>query len=174
MGTSSAEDFRAQMVMVAPGIALPRRSTCEWGDYTVVLEVEPQDGRLVATEVVVRQREGGPPVTSEALRSVPVASLTTRTVWQALRVTAHEGYQEWKPFSLNREEMARLRENGPTRETLEWVARLYRLALLLAEPPTKSVATALAVPRSTAGRWVAAARTEGFLSAAEGPGKAGG
>ena len=69
---------------------------------------------------------------------------------------------------------ARLRENGPTTETLEWVAYLYRLGLLRGDPPTKLVEQAIAIPRSTAGRWVAAARAAGLLGQSEGAGKVGG
>ena len=75
---------------------------------------------------------------------------------------------------LTPETAARLRENGPTSETLAVVARLYREGWRVGRP-TLAVATGLGIPRSTAGRWVAAARDpkRRLLGPAEGPGGAG-
>jgi hypothetical protein len=67
-----------------------------------------------------------------------------------------------------------MRSAGPVPSTLEAVAYLYRVAVLMGEPPTKAVEETLGLARSTAGRWVAQARQEGFLGPAETPGKAGG
>ncbi|MGI8868763.1 MAG: hypothetical protein ACR2F6_07920 [Mycobacteriales bacterium] len=84
------------------------------------------------------------------------------------------GWTEWSQDRLSDEDIARLKAAGPTEDTLKWVARSYRLALILGEPPTRAVERDLRVPRSTAGRWVALARERGHLGAAEGAGKAGG
>jgi len=68
----------------------------------------------------------------------------------------------------------RFKATGPTDESLWWVAYVYRLALVAGEPPTKTVEQALELPRSTAGRWIAAARQRHLLGESEGAGKAGG
>jgi hypothetical protein len=65
-------------------------------------------------------------------------------------------------------------EHGPTDRALRWVAHLYRYGYAVSYNPTKAVEETLKLPRSTAGRWIAAARTAGYLAPSEGMGKAGG
>lgn len=160
---------------VAPGIMAPETASIEAGDvsgYDVHIQVVLNDGRYIATEVCVRQRDGGPPVTGEAIRRVPVANIIRRSLPGAVTWVAD------KSDGVIRSTDAAMPENvtahGPTDEALTWVARAYRLALLLDMPPTKEVEASIGLPRSTAGRWVALARERGFLGPSEGAGKAGG
>lgn len=171
-------------VPVAEGLAVPvptEVTVDDWEgfDLTLVIGATPAQGdcagRLHCQELTVRQREGGPPVTSEAIRSVPVATLMRRAGLNSLLTVNRGGSStSFSPFELTNETVERLRALGPVRESLEWVARLYRLALVLGDPPTRTVEASFGLPRSTAGRWVALAREQGLLGAAEGPGKAGG
>jgi hypothetical protein len=174
----------AELVQVAPGLLAwsPVRVKAE-GDYDVELEVVavPGDcdraGRFVCRNLTVHQRAGGGPVTSEALRAVPVATLTKKAAPGNVLTEPEDTSAEVKVYphvELSEQGAAQLRLEGPTDRALKFVANLYRLAVVLEEPPTQSVAEALGLPRSTAGRWVARARDGGFLGAAEGPGKAGG
>ena len=64
--------------------------------------------------------------------------------------------------------------HGLDDESLRIAASIYQVAYLIGDPPTRKVETLLDLPRSTAGRWVTEARKRGYLSAARGPGKAGG
>ncbi len=54
-----------------------------------------------------------------------------------------------------------------TDDDLNTVVRIYRAALATGEPPTQAVAKQMFVARSTAGRWVAAARERGLLGKAK-------
>jgi len=157
---------------------MPRRVTVRADDlngYDVQVEVEPARGRLVAVSVEVMQRRDGPAVTGEALRSVPVAALTKEASAHLMPFKQKDGYVEMGGGRvLTPEVVDGIHEAGPSQRSLEWVAYLYQLAVLRGDPPTKTVETALRLPRSTAGRWVALARREGHLGPAEGPGKAGG
>ncbi len=59
------------------------------------------------------------------------------------------------------------RQGSPlTDENLHQVAELYRAAVEHGDPPTQTVADAMHAARSTAARWVAAARERGFLGPA--------
>jgi hypothetical protein len=176
ISTQASGESLADAVQVAPGLAMwPVTVTAtDVNGYDVVVEVVPSEGRLVAREVRVTQRPDGPPVTGESLRSVQVAMLTKQAARHVLTFQEHEGYIEMSPRILTAETVEEIHESGPTRRALEWVAYLYRVAVLMGEPPTKAVESALQLPRSTAGRWVAQARQEGHLGPAEGPGKAGG
>lgn len=176
---------QADLVPVAPGLEGLSPTIIEVEDFNgfdVELRVEARPsegdraGRFECAEVRVRQRPSGPPVTSEAIRSVPVAALMKHAPPQVVSHDSDftEGARTLTWRELTPEIAERLKEQGPTRETLTWVAFVYRLALVTGEPPTKAVETGFGLPRSTAGSWVAIARERGFLGAAEGPGKAGG
>lgn len=142
----------------------------------VEIDVVPEDGRLVAQEVRVRRQPDGPPVTGEAIRSVPVAALTQWAAKEVLRIVgiADNGEIRAVPAGVPEDQVQYVRDHGLTDKTVEIVAHTYRLALLMGNTPTKMVEEWLDVPRSTAGRWIATARERGLLGKAEGRGKAGG
>lgn len=175
MAKKEAATFWKHYVEVAPGLAIERQLSVgrQVGDYRVEVEVGVEDGRLVAESVTVSRRRGGPPVTGEAIRGIPVARMTHEAGVMVRQVVDNgDGSLTVTTRSLDDETAERLRDNGPTAETLEWVAYLYRVALLRGDPPTQSVQESLDIPRSTAGRWVAAARSAGLLGPTE-AGKAG-
>lgn len=176
MPKSLAEEFWENHVQVSPGLGMFREVTVRdaVNGYDVEVVVVPEGGRLVAREVRVSRRAAGPPVTSEAIRSIPVAELTKKAAKHVFSIKEEAGYRSMAPIStITQKEAARFREAGPTSWTLENVAEVYRIALLTGEPPTKAVENTFGIPRSTAGRWVAAAREQGFLGRSEGAGKAG-
>lgn len=161
---------------MAPGLVMPDVVTVYGEDvagYDVEVEVVPSSGRLVAQDVRVRQREGGPAVTGEALRSVPVAALTKYAARHAMAHEYADGVTSVTVRLFTSEVVEHMRSAGPVSSTLEAVAHLYRVAVLMGEPPTKAVEEKLGLPRSTAGRWVALARKEGHLGESEGAGRAG-
>ncbi len=180
MRLKTTANASGEYVRVAPGLAMPAAVTVQAEDvrgYDV--DVVVSDGRLVAREVRVRQRDDGPPVTGEAIRGVPLAGLVRQAAQHALEYEqSGEGDAVLTRLSpvtwITPETAERLREAGPTTESLHTVATLYRIALLTGQPPTTAVEKSLGLPRSTTGRWVALARERGFLDVAEGPGKAGG
>lgn len=142
----------------------------------VEIYVVPQDGRLVAHEVRVRRQPDGPPVTGEAIRSIPVAALTQYAAREVLRIVsiAANGETTAVRAGVPEEQVQYVRDHGLTDKTIEIVAHTYRLALLMGNTPTKMVEEWLEIPRSTAGRWIATARERGLLGKTEGRGKAGG
>ncbi len=167
-------------MQVAPGLAFPSDGVWVMATETphghdVEVRVVVADGRLSAREVVVRQVEGGPPVTTEDLRQVPVATLVQYAVGHIQRIHAvreHEVVLHGQP--AHEAEFQRAKQQGMTEETLQLVARTYRIAHLMGKAPTRMVEEWFELPRSTAGRWVAAARKKGYLEPAAGPGKTGG
>jgi len=145
------------------------------GDYVVEVRVGVVDGRLAADEVKVTRLEGGAPVTSERLRSIPVAGLVRYAAATVHHVVQRHdnGAMTVAPAWPQEDEWADVTW-GLNDETLRIVARIYRVAYLLGDAPTKKVQIMLDQPRSTVGRWIAAARQRGFLSESRGAGKAGG
>jgi hypothetical protein len=138
---------------------------------TLRIEAKPASGkrvgRLECTEVCISRAPGAPEITSEIIRAhVPVAEMMKESAKLIVRTDSEEAAQLLRPPS-NPGSRAR-----PTKDVLQRVALLYRLALVLREPPTKYVADNFGLARSTAERWVRLARDQKFLGPSEGPGKA--
>lgn len=167
--------------MVAPGLyaASPVTITAVVADLDVELDVEAtpmsegRAGGFVCTEVRATRRGGGPPVTSEALRAIPVARLTRAYAERNIDSYDAEGQPAAAPQMIPAH-LAELRAAGPVDETLETVAHLYRRAAVLGDAPRVAVEEAFSLPRSTAGRWITLARQRGHLAPSEGTGKTGG
>lgn len=144
-------------------------------EHDIDINISVHDGRLIADRVDVRRHAGSPPVTSEVFRRLPVQMLVTNAAnavhYGGESVDSSAAFKAAWPTHPEAEYVAR---HGLDDETLRVVARVYRVAYLVGQSPVKTIENLLKVPRSTAGRWVAAARGRGFLSEARGPGKAGG
>ncbi|MDT0309269.1 hypothetical protein RM780_20225 [Streptomyces sp. DSM 44917] len=123
-------------------------------DIRITAEFNEASGRYECRSLTVTAREGGE-VTGEVLRAVPVATVMRDGVLSALQsITLLAA----GPIPED------ITEGGPTTRALEWVARLYRMALVLGEPPIPAVAAGLDLPKSTASRWITRARDRGFLT----------
>ena len=138
----------------------PGRPRCQ-------LRIEIDEGRPVCTQLTVVRRPGEAALTSSTIR-VSLKEFVeeiSQLVVSALTGTELE--------QLTKSPRAEPGKRLP-RERLEEVARVYRYALARPGlgPPTKAVAQALDVSRSTAGRYVVRARLEGLLGKAR-PGVAG-
>ncbi len=121
-------------------------------------------------------------VSSEALRRVPVARLLKEAF--AVAATKFEPVEEGgdpihrivgttledrRAFYERFAEGTRQPRSGSplTDEHLGGVAEMYRAAVDRGDPPTQTIAESKNVTRSTASRWVAAARKRGFLGPAK-------
>jgi hypothetical protein len=147
--------------------------------YRLELRVVYEDGRFVVDQLAVKRREGGPPVTTEGLREVPIAALLRLAVESNIMhvgPTEHDGHtSSWKltwasPLALSERAKG---GGGPSDEDLRTVAALYQVAYATGQAPTRLVMNRLDLPRSTASRWVRMARDRGLLGPAT-PRKAGG
>lgn len=170
-------------VTIAKGFKLWREVVLELWDYngmdiTATVTWSDELRHLVVSRIDVRQPEGGEPITAESLRHIAVLALARRSISASVDSgltpsTARTVSRTGAPSGLITAEQAqRCRTAGPVRETLEYVALLYRAALAIGDPPTKTVRVMFGISQSTAGAWVAAARKQGYLGESEGPGKA--
>jgi hypothetical protein len=125
----------------------------------------PCDVELVATmrrghyevdKLVCSRKKNGPEITGELIRSVPVGRVLRAAALKANSL-----------FGSPHADAAKIREQGPTDESLRVVAHVYRIALAVRDDPTSAVASGLKLPRSTAARWVKTARARGFLGPTE-------
>jgi hypothetical protein len=157
-----------------------RISGFDMGDGPDVdLDVSVKNGRLVVDELRARPNaKNGIPVTAESLRVVRVRYVmreAVKCVWRATE-EGPDGEIVHLPARtqlFSSEDRDFIREHGLTNRTLRTVADLYRAGLLTGTQPTKLIEQWLDQPRSTVGRWIAAARERGYLGETEGQGKAG-
>jgi hypothetical protein len=134
------------------------RAAGEVAGYTVEVELAFDGGPYVCREVRVRQCPGGPSVTGEAIRAVPIGRLTAEVVSKAVFASAPGAAASALLLRDDEERKLRIRVEGPTDANLEQVAAVYRFGMLIGAGPTQTVADVFGLPRSTAGRWVALAR----------------
>jgi hypothetical protein len=150
----------------------------------LVIEVEDDRGAARCRELYVTPHEEDGTVTKQTLSKLPVDALVRYAI-AALAMplkTAPDGtlIQDFAQAAARGgaiigvyERFARAtrrpRSGSPlTDENLRKVATVYRAAVENGHPPTKTVAEAMHVARSTAARWVAKSRERGFLGPALG------
>ena len=121
--------------------------------YDVQLLLEVVDERVVVTELTVKQRKGGPPVTGTDLRNVPVQRILESVLAENMyrKVVDKKGRSIATPIDF-------------TAEPDVVVTAIYRLAVALGYPPVRAVSEGLGVSQSTARGRIAAARSKGLLS----------
>jgi hypothetical protein len=117
--------------------------------FALTLAITLDSGRPEVEQLTITRTPDGPPVTSAALRRLPLAR-AVRSVLPGL-------------LGISPELAAQLRQAGPVPDTLTWVAEIYRSALLIGDPPTKTVREVLGISQSTAGNWIGRARSAGLL-----------
>ncbi|GAA4053778.1 hypothetical protein [Agromyces indicus] len=103
------------------------------------------------------QRPEGGAITSESLRRLPVQRLLQLGIDLAVSLDAGG------VLNTSDQELADIARHGPTDYTLLWVARLYTIAHVRFDPPTKTVAERLGITHRTATYWVKLARDRGVL-----------
>jgi Family of unknown function (DUF6214) len=147
--------------------------------YSLDLHVVYDGGRFVVDQLTVTRRPGGPPITTEGLREIPIAAMVRTGIENGLmRVGPREYDGRTSSWKLTKAEPIALSERaqaggGPSDDDLRAVADVYHIAYAVGEPPTKTVMERLGLSRSTASRWIALARKRGLLGPAT-PRKAGG
>jgi len=143
--------------------------------HDIEADIVFEEGRFVVDRLTIKRREDGPPVTTEALRSIAVATLLHVAAEFNVMPTAPTdggGYKATWPMLPMLSERAQA-GGGPSDEDLRLVATVYQVAYATGGPPAKTVMDRLGLPRSTASRWIALARKRGLLGPAT-PRKAGG
>lgn len=174
---------RVSYVDLEEGIQVPERLRAEVSDMglpaVIEIEVAVRDGEVACERVALRSIQGGPPITGQMLRDLPVAQLASvlmancalisdlsHAAWGGLDtsrvfVTGGESAPD-EVYESVRQLTTPRRRRRVTDELLREVAAAYRENVDTGAP-TKAVAEKLTVSHSTAARYVAQARDRGFL-----------
>jgi hypothetical protein len=135
--------------------------------YNATLSIEMDGAQYICTSLSVSRRPGGREVTTDGLRSFPVASLVRRSLQGLVTPVREETIAPDGSFSR---EMGFLVDTTRHRrrpgEDVEPAAVIYAIAQLCGQPPTKAVSDELGIPLGTARRLVAQARKGGLLPTA--------
>jgi hypothetical protein len=135
--------------------------------FLVQMEVAQVDGRLRCVDLQVSHVAGGPAVTTEALRSLPIGQLTI----EAGKLTGlNEGWTLPPNDFAERFRSSRRRVDD---DLLVAVAQVYRWASATGRYPFGVFADRFGIQRGTAARWVSLARRRGHLGEAVGAGRVG-
>ncbi len=127
----------------------------------VALSLGLEGRRYVVTSLTFdRARDGGLPITSELIRRIPVQRMVNEAVGWAVELWMDGKIRE---VVMPEELRASLVNQGPTDETLTWVARIYIMAEAAGLKPAQSVKESLKIPISTAGYWIRRAKDRGFM-----------
>lgn len=129
-------------------------------DVIVELDLEVDEGRLVVQRFTAERRTGGPPVTIDVLKAMPLVGLISRAAAAGLlgglvRSQRVRG-ATYKVTPVSRHD---LEELSPE----EGAAVVYRGALFVGLPPTATVAEVLGLSHDVAAKRVQAARRAGLL-----------
>ncbi len=157
---------RVRANVPATATAMPTRNDPEPLDFAVVMELDVVDGRLACISLTAeRLDEDGPPITSEALRRIPVAEYAATAALSGFgilmeRVPQGDGDFLEVPFQYPDPSFAR---GGMTDDALEQVARVYAMAQASGQKATGILLNDYGMPRPTATRWLQTARRRGIL-----------
>ncbi|WAC54276.1 hypothetical protein [Gordonia sp. SL306] len=161
-------------VEVLPGIYVPDRATVHVEDYRgfdlsaeLVLDDTP---RVLVDSLTVKRRANGDLITADSLRTIAVQWIIHHYIKGQIylsRPDQGDGDEVVAQGLIDAVEADRLREQGPNPETVEWVGRVYKLAVLCGDGPTKAVEKSFGVSRSTAGNWIGRARSAGHIPPVE-------
>lgn len=156
---------------VFPGLVIRRRATVRMTDYRgydIDADLVVTDsGKAEVNRLTVSKRPDGDSVTGVALRAIAVQSIIKAYVQVEIATWLPDpkGDRVVAFGILGEDEAQQLREMGPVPQTLEAVAKVYRLAEFLEDPPVKAVQAAFSIPRGTAGAWIGRARSAGLIPA---------
>lgn len=156
---------------VVPGVVINRSARVElidYRDYDIDAQVVvSESGRAEVTSLTVKQRDEGPSVTGAALRSIPVQPVIRQ--FAKMEIQWALGFGAGTEVSalglIPTKDVDRLKKQGPVNETLEAVAKVYRLAEFVGDAPTKSIEDCFGISRSTAGAWIGRARSASLIPA---------
>ncbi len=137
--------------------------------YVVTLRLAYDGDQVACESATCSRRPGGPPVTSEGRTSIRVADLVYRAAREAVRepATLLVGKGGGKRLVVVTTEAdpppAPAGRAGPGREHLRYVGRVYAIAYACRGNPRREVMNELGLSRTTANRWITAAREGGYL-----------
>jgi hypothetical protein len=170
MGTTTTEEM-PQRFDLGSGFAFLWHQRFEIDEpeaYDVALEltVEEEGGRLVISSLAAKRRLGGPPVSIEMLKAMPLVRLAREAAHRAVTASPLSGLvrveREGGPTGITTVGPANLKEMEELPE-IERAAIAYRAAYFVGDSPTKAVAELLGLTHAVAAKRVQAARRAGLL-----------
>ena len=125
-------------------------------EVTLTLDIEA--GQLVCTKLDAAQLPGGPPITAELIRRIPVARLAAELAVYGGMVRERGG--EVRQFHWPASDFM---DDGPTDRALDEIARVFAFCMASGRGVTTELTQRYGIPKGTSSRWIATARRKGIL-----------
>ncbi|MHA7284839.1 hypothetical protein ACX80I_01025 [Arthrobacter sp. MDT3-44] len=146
-----------------PGFDLWNEVDAELDDYhgyDIRALIRLTQERLEIDQLEILRRKGGPAITGTGIRDLQPPAI----VRKSLSALAPDEYRKSVAYGvLSTEEAKAAKASGPTQESIEAVAKVYRSAYAVQSPPTKAVQEVFGLSPRTAGSWIAKARAKGLI-----------
>ena len=131
-------------------------------DYTVTIDIE--DGRLVCTNLAIGQSDGGPPVTTEAVRRADIYEwMSSTSVTQNLVFDRTENDSGDVKLDFHTAPDVGFNSGGMTSIALDQFAQHYAYLMVTGQRPSGVFLRDYAMPRPTVTRWLNSARSRKIL-----------
>ncbi len=102
-------------------------------------------------------------IDNDDLGGMSKTQILARAMEAMLKAQYRDESGNLQPFTGQSDDPAQIRAQGPTEDSLRWVARRYAHSRALGGNPNKFVMRHFQIPQRTATRWIASARARGFL-----------
>jgi hypothetical protein len=168
--TSEADP--SELIAVKPDLWVPARATgvirtTEFPGTVFEIEVrwDAEAHRYLLNRLEITSPDG---ITTSALHkySIPRLVLALAAGEVLVELEGDDGMARFElalqAYDLT-EIRARMKDEGPTRDNLEWVSRIYAWTAVMGGTPNRMVSSMFQLPTRTATRWIARARTDGLL-----------
>lgn len=163
---------------VAPGLFIYLPVVGEFTDleidgqrYNLHLELDMTGEGIKPVSFQLFAQDESPALSGTTLRQIKLTALTQQVLVHSVqsgKIKTSSTYEviidsDGLVTELSDDKIREIREQGPTDESLRWVANFYNLGQLLGLPPARQVELNLGLPRTTASKWVRRARGKGLL-----------
>lgn len=127
--------------------------------YTLTAEMNMTDDGIKPVKVEVKGDDHRP-VTSSVIRAVKLTEVTRDAI---AGMVVHDDGNTFNIYDTETK-AEKIREAGPTDESLEYVGFVYTYANYLGLPPAREVEQVTGLTRPTSTRWIRKARDKGYIT----------
>lgn len=159
--------YGGRLLVTAPAtvVVTPKPDDPNPLNAELAMRLDIVSGRLACVQLCVESLPGGPPITSDILRTIPVSRLVAEAAeWAGIVIEPNKaGRYNLLDYSGFAWPPADFASDGPTDEALDHAARVYAFCMASGLNPNAELLKRYGIPKPTASRWISTARRRGIL-----------